>query len=137
MKLRTILLLSALILGVQAASPVAAENQKGVTAPDGEFVAIALRRSSSVGGPPSSDTDSGWLGQRVSFGDKLVWLDGVTCNKWSVTGFDFPIILQDDPNLSDLAIAPLNSPVSQGDQRVGRSAALLCQDMATKSLDIF
>lgn len=132
MIIRTISLLSALILAAQAISPVLAEDQKGVTAPDGEYVAIALRRSSSVRGTPDPGVGSEWLAQRVSFSDRLVWLDGVTCNRWSVMGNDFPVIKPSDPNLSDLTIAPLDSRTSAGDRRVGKSAILICQDGGKK-----
>ncbi len=60
-----------------------------------------------------------WLDQRVSFGEgQLTWLGGETCELWSVREADFPVITLEDPNLSDLAIPPLDSIISSGDKRV-------------------
>ena len=135
MIIRTISLLFALVLATQVMSPVAAEE--GVAAPNGEYVAMALRRSSTVRGTPNPDAGTEWLGQRVSFGDPLVWLNGVTCNRWAVQRDDSPAILPNDPNLSDLAVAPVEAPTSTGDRRIGESAILICQDSGKKIVGNF
>lgn len=132
MIIRIILLFSVLSLAALAISPVFAGDQKGLTTPDGEYVAIALRQSSYVQSTPNLGVGSEWLAQRVSFGDRLVWLDGVTCNRWSVEKIDFSVIERRDPNLSDLTISPLKSRTTAQDRRVGIYANLICRDGGEK-----
>jgi hypothetical protein len=118
---------TALLLATLAGAPArGSDPATAEDAPAGEYAVVALRRSSHVEGGPEPGAAGEWLGQRVSFGERLAWLDGVTCDGWTVRTMEDPPLRLDDPNLSDLAIAPVDAPTSAGDKRVNRALDILC-----------
>jgi len=93
-----------------AAPPATAEPRTPVAAPDGDYVVVALRRSSFVEGAAEADSGAFRIGARVAFGDTLHWLDGTICRTWRAEAAGESVIRVDDPNLSDLTVAPLGEP---------------------------
>ena len=94
--------------------------------PQGSYVVVDLRRSSTVSGRVEDPTAANLLGQNVVFGDQLEWIDGQSCDAWDVVGVDEPAIDISDPILSDLTISPLDSPTSNGDARQNVSIQIMC-----------
>lgn len=105
--------LAALSAPLAAAEPVELE---------GEYAVVALRRAADAAGGPGDDGAKDALGKRVYFGDALEWLDGTTCDAWSATVRGEPVMALDDPNLSDIQLAPDGIE----DARLNRSLTLAC-----------
>lgn len=123
---------------VATVAPAAAHPKQSVAAPFGDYQVVAQRKASDVLATADTDAGTGWLGQRVSFGENaLTWLGGKTCKLWSARETDSPVITLADPNLSDLAIPPLDSTTSSGDKRVNKSVDLICQDDGERILGSF
>ena len=102
-----------------ATSTALADDRDAVSAPSGKYRIVARRNASDVATTANPGAGTEWLDQCVSFGEgQLTWLGGETCELWSVREADFPVITLEDPNLSDLAIPPLDSVTSSGDKRV-------------------
>jgi hypothetical protein len=115
-----------------------AGERNAVAAPFGEYIVVDLRNASYVASIASNDAAVDRLGQRVSFREnQLIWLGGKTCERWSVREVDAPVLMLDDPNLSDLKIPPLDSETTSGDKRVNMSVDLICQDGGEKILGSF
>lgn len=102
-----------------------AEAEPGLA--HGTYHVVALRRASGVIGGPEDPTAEGWLGRGVLIGERLRWIDGEGCDEWQATALDMAPLEIDDPNLSDLAIGPVDSPTSTGDARLGLSWQLECE----------
>lgn len=112
-----------------------AGERKPVPAPFGEYRVVALRNASDVATTAHPNAGAEWLNQRVSFGKgQLTWLGGQTCKLWSVRKSASPAIMLEDPNLSDLAIPPVDSKTSSGDKRVNMPVKLVCQDHGERIL---
>lgn len=135
---RSISLFLALIMATHATSAALADDRDAVSAPSGEYRVVALRNASDVATTANPGAGTEWLDQRVSFGEgQLTWLGGETCELWSVREADFPVITLEDPNLSDLAMPPLDSITSSGDKRVNVPVDLVCQDDGEQILGSF
>lgn len=135
---RSILLFSALIMATHAPSTALADERDAVPAPSGEYKVVALRNASDVATTANPGAGRKWLDQRVSFGEgQLTWLGGKTCELWSVREADSPVLTLEDPNLSDLAIPPVDSITSSGDKRVNVPVDLVCQDNGEEMLGSF
>lgn len=87
------------------------EDQQVVPMLFGDYRVVAIRSASGVESTADTDADLvEWIGNKVSFGDSLQWVDGSSCNNWFARKTEqFPLNLA-DPNLSDLAIEPLSPP---------------------------
>jgi len=110
-------------------STALADGRKSVSAPFGAYRVVALRNASDVATTSPPNAGAKWLGQRVSFGEgRMTWLGGQSCKLWSVREAASPAIPLNDPNLSDLAIPPVESETSSGDRRVNVPVDLICQD---------
>ena len=109
-----------------------------IDAPFGEYQVIALRNASDVATTADPGAGAEWLEQRASFAEgQLTWLGGQTCELWSVREAEIPVITLEDPNLSDLAIPPVDSEASSGDKRVNMPVDLICQDDGEQILGSF
>ena len=95
---------------------------------DGTFVVVDLRRSSMVEGGPDDISAADWIGREVVFDNSLLWIDGKSCEDWSIEKVDRPIDELSDPNLSDLEITPVDSSSSSGDARRTVLWRALCGD---------
>ncbi len=129
MTIRNIWLFSALIIATHATSTALADDRSAISAPSGEYRVVALRNASHVATTADPGAGAEWLDQRVLFGEgQLTWLGGQSCKQWSVHKIDFPVVMLEDPNLSDLAIPQVDSETSSGDKRVNMPVDLICQD---------
>lgn len=101
----------------------------------GDFKVISIRNASDVAGQPPGLGDS-WdnIGNTVSFGTSLTWIDGTQCEYWALENADADVVFKDDPNLSDLQVPPLDAPHSAGDQRENRHYHILCGGQLLGSL---
>jgi hypothetical protein len=100
----------------------------------GEFVVVALRRASDVHGGPDPGRAAEWLGTTVSFDERLAWLGGVACERWTPRETTSPPVALADPNLSDLRIGPVGGPNSVGERRIDRAFDLFCGEKRVGSL---
>ena len=135
---RNISFFLALIVATNSTLTALPDDQDVVLAPFGEYQVVALRSAGDVATMANPGSGMEWLDQRVSFGEgRLSWLGGQICKLWSVREAEFPVIMLEDPNLSDLAIPPLGSETSSGDKRVNVPVDLLCQDEGERILGSF
>ena len=109
------------VLGI--AAPLPAQEQ-GVS---GDYVVAAMRRASDVAGGPDDPSLGGVeLGTKVSFGDTLTWLWGEECADWAVGPATAPVVMQDDPLLSDAQIGPVDGDTLVPDNRRNEHLTILC-----------
>jgi len=131
-------LIIAFVQTVLVVLPATAGQRQAIAAPYGEYQIVALRNASDVATTAAPNAGVEWLGQRVSFREgQLNWLGGKSCTLWSVRESRSSMITLYDPNLSDLAVPPLDSVISSGDKRVNIPVELICQDNGEQTLGRF
>lgn len=109
------------VLGGTAPLPA---QERGVS---GDYVVAAIRRASDVAGGPDDPSLGGVeIGTRVSFGEGLTWLWGDDCADWSVAKASAPVVMQEDPLLSDAQIGPVDGDAVAPDNRRGEHLVILC-----------
>ncbi len=113
------LFLTLSLAATSAAQPVAAASDAG---PAGVYEVVALRRASDVASGPGDAAADMALGRRARFGGNAEWIDGTTCKAWSLEPLADPALSADDPNLSDIELAPAGI----ADARENRSLRLMC-----------
>ncbi len=140
MKVRRILHrgLSAALLLLACLLSAGARADGGVPLPSGAYRVVAVRHSADVQAVAVPGAGVEFLGRRVIFDEgRLVWLDGRTCASWTVRETAAPVVILDDPNLSDVAIPPPDVPVPSADRRIDLSVALLCLDDGEETFGYF
>lgn len=93
----------------------------------GDFTIITSRRASDVaGGPKDATFSTKRIGKQVTFADTLTWVDGSSCQDWSVKHIRQAPINLEDEMLIDLTIGPEEVPHSRGDQRENTHLNIYC-----------
>jgi hypothetical protein len=105
----------------------AVKDQPDLAVPDGEWRVVALRRASDVSGPPDSGDDRDLMGQAVSFGSSLAWLDGTTCANWAMVRSETSRHVSHHSVMPDVLLWPLNNRLSDGDRRVWQDNDITCE----------
>ncbi|GJL94846.1 MAG: hypothetical protein DHS20C05_12510 [Hyphococcus sp.] len=100
----------------------------------GEYVIVDARRASDVAAPaaPGSETP---IGKSINFTQHGVEMEGIACEDWLIIPARVPVVYVDsDPNLTDLTLAPTDSPLTSGDQQVHAGFTVLCEKQRVMKL---
>lgn len=105
--------------------------------PSGVFVIVDARRASDVAAP-FDPTQVIPIGEQITFTEDGVEIEGAACGDWQILGSNSPIIFpEEDPNLIDLTLGPVDADHSVGDQRINITYEIICEDeTVTKFLRI-
>jgi hypothetical protein len=95
-------------------------------APQGAFEIISLRRASDVASPAPTPSSTEPLGQIITLTDARLSLAGMDCENWKISPIDLAIDPQ-EPNLSDLFVAPINATHSDGNALILQSWSYQCE----------
>lgn len=94
----------------------------------GEFKVVTIRNASDVAAVRLPEDIGGEaIGQTVTFTDNGLVMDGVSCDAWAIFNSLVPLVNTDDPILSDIHVAPADSPLSKGEQRIGKMYHYSCE----------
>ena len=85
-----------------------------------------MRRASDAAGGPNDTTVKAKLGDRLTVGKSVSWSTGPRCKKAQFKRLEKQPLIEDDPNLSDLAIKPIDAPHSSGERRLNQVFRLTC-----------
>lgn len=115
------------------------ENRGKLTgdAAPGPFKVVSVRNASGVAATLEMQNGEGrrsLIGTQVSFGRRLVWFDGRTCDDWKLERLsDHPLDMQ-DPNLSDLQQWPIRQLSGYGNRLQNKSYRIICDGQPFASL---
>jgi hypothetical protein len=111
-------------------SPLAPPSQalERLSGMAGEYIIVDARRASDVAAPAQLDYNAP-IGASVRFTYQGIEMQGASCDEWTVTRSDDPVVFVDsDPNLTDLNLGPTDSPITSGDQREHQGYVAICEE---------
>jgi len=96
----------------------------------GTYKVVTMRNASNVArtvDPMDGNDDS--IGQEITFTEKGgLKMQGITCDQWEVFASLVAVVDTRDPMLADIHVPPTDSPLSAGDQRIGKSYHYKCEE---------
>lgn len=94
----------------------------------GEFKVVTIRNASVVAAVRLPEDIGGEaIGKVISFTDAGVEMKGMSCQNWEMFSSSATIVNTDDPILSDIHVEAADSPLSKGDQRIGKNYHYSCE----------
>jgi hypothetical protein len=95
----------------------------------GKYKVVTMRNASNVARAidPLAKNDEA-IGQEITFTDKgSLIMKGITCDSWEAFASLVSVIDMRDPMLADIHVPPTDSPLSAGDQRIGKTYHYKCE----------
>lgn len=94
----------------------------------GVYEIVTVRNASDVAATasPMSESDSP-IGENISFSANQLSMSGLACDSWEISEKTDSIVNLSDPNLADINVAPTDSPISIGDQRIMEAYNYSCE----------
>lgn len=127
-----ILALTAACAALWSAAAAQPQAPPAVGLPAGVYEVVTVRRASDTASTLATQADDALgrsIGRRISFGETIRWYDDRVCGAGRIAGAAGSAVNVDDPNLSDLQVAP-----GSGDRRVNRSLIVDCGGRALSSI---
>ena len=98
------------------------------TPPIGHYIVVAVRNASDVAAPLSSpDKADSAIGETISLLSNGLAMSGLGCDSWEISEQEHDVATVSDPMLADINMAPADSPLSAGDQRIMKSYDYQCE----------
>ncbi len=95
----------------------------------GDFKVVTIRNASDVSVIRMPEEIGGEeIGNVITFTEEGIEIEGMSCDAWAVFQSLVPVVNTNDPILSDIHVSPADSPLSKGDQRIGKTFHYVCED---------
>ncbi|MCW8887002.1 MAG: hypothetical protein OQK12_17385 [Motiliproteus sp.] len=133
------LLVSFLLAGLSSVSVDVLADVKNDAHPiNGNYRVVAIRNVSAVAHTLEGMNDGSTLiGTEMTFTEDELSFSGLLCRPVLMPLSLLPIIDVFDPMLADIRVPPTDSPLSSGDQRIGKSLRYNCADEKLRYLDVY
>ena len=94
----------------------------------GEFKVVTIRNASDVAALRMPEDIGGEaIGKVIRFTEAGIEMEGMSCQSWEMFSSSATIVNTDDPILSDIHVEATDSPLSKGEQRIGKSYHYSCE----------